>query len=148
MQPLASRPRCGRFALYWVFMKYLGIDFGSKRVGIAMSDAHGTIAFPREVVVNDDSLLSFIVELGKKEHVEAFVIGDTRTHGGAENPVTAKAEEFVAALEEATRLPVERVSEAWSSIEASRYAPLGKEHDDAAAAAFILQRFLDMRKRV
>jgi RNase H-fold protein (predicted Holliday junction resolvase) len=44
-------------------------------------------------------------------------------------------------------LPIERSWEVWSSIEAGRFAGKGHEHDDASAAAFILQRFLDMRKQ-
>ncbi|MBI5457577.1 Holliday junction resolvase RuvX [Candidatus Kaiserbacteria bacterium] len=125
-------------------MKYLGIDYGTKRVGVAVSDAAGTIAFPRATLPNDDKLLSHLEKLVKNEKIGSIVVGDTRSHGGKDNPVTAEAEAFVAALEGAIAVPIERVWEMWSSIEASRYAPEGKGHDDAAAAAVILQRFLDM----
>ncbi len=126
-------------------MKYLGIDYGAKRVGVAISDVEGTIAFPRATLVNNEQLLSQLTELVKNEKIGSIVVGDTRSHGGKDNPVTAEAETFVAALEVAIAVPVERVWEMWSSIEASRYAPEGKGHDDASAAAVILQRFLDMR---
>ena len=126
-------------------MKYLGIDYGSRRVGVAVSDAEGTIAFPRTTLANDDQLFARLREVIEKEHIGMLVVGDTRSHGGADNPVTPEAEAFVATLERETKLPVERVWEMWSSIEASRYAPEGKEHDDAAAAAIILQRYLDIR---
>lgn len=126
-------------------MKYLGIDYGAKRVGIAVSDAAGTIAFPRTTFANNDQLLAQLREVIEKERVEILVVGDTRSHGGADNPVTSEAEAFVAMLEREIKLPVERVWEMWSSIEASRYAPEGKAHDDSAAAAVILQRYLDMR---
>jgi len=128
-------------------MKYLGIDFGTKRIGIAISDAAGTIAFPRATLPNDAQLFSQLEELVKNEKVTCIVVGDTRSHGGKDNPVTAEAEEFVVALQKALATPVERVWEMWSSIEASRYAPEGQEHNDASAAAIILQRFLDTRKR-
>jgi len=126
-------------------MKYLGIDFGTKRIGIAISDAAGTIAFPRATLPNDAQLFSQLEELVKNEKVTCIVVGDTRSHGGKDNPVTAEAEEFVVALQKALATPVERVWEMWSSIEASRYAPEGQEHNDASAAAIILQRFLDTR---
>lgn len=126
-------------------MKYLGIDFGSKRVGIAISDVEGKIAFPRATLQNDGKLLPQIAEVVKNEKITTIVVGDTRSHSGKDNPVTAEAEAFVAALQVATTVPVERVWEMWSSIEASRYAPEGKGHDDASAAAIILQRFLDTK---
>lgn len=126
-------------------MKYLGIDFGTKRVGVAVSDAAGTIAFPRATLPNDAQLFSQLEELVKNEKITCIVVGDTRSHGGKDNPVTAGAEEFVVALQKALPVPIERVWEMWSSIEASRYAPEGKGHDDASAAAIILQRFLDTR---
>lgn len=126
-------------------MKYLGIDFGTKRVGVAISDAAGMIAFPRATLPNDGQLFSQLSELVKNENIGVIVVGDTRSHGGNDNPVTAEAEAFVAALQSAIAVPIERVWEMWSSIEASRYAPDGKGHDDASAAAIILQRFLDTR---
>ena len=127
-------------------MKYLGIDYGAKRVGLAVSDAAGSIAFPRATLPNDTQLFSQLEELVKNEKISAIVVGDTRSHGGKDNPVTASAEAFVEALQKALAIPVERVWEMWSSIEASRYAPEGKGHDDASAAAVILQRFLDTKK--
>ena len=127
-------------------MKYLGIDYGAKRVGVAVSDAAGTIAFPRATLPNDAQLFSQLAELITNEKIGSIVVGDTRSHGNKENPVTAEAESFVAALQKTFDVSVERVWEMWSSIEASRYAPEGKEHNDASAAAIILQRYLDMRR--
>ena len=127
-------------------MKYLGIDYGSKRVGIAASDEGGSIAFPRVVIDNTPHLIEDVLELMKKEGASAVVIGDTRGSGGSANPVTKEAESFAEEL--VTRgVAVERVWELWSSIEASRYAEKGNEHEDSAAAAIILQRFLDIKIR-
>ena len=127
-------------------MKYLGIDFGTKRVGLAVSDDAGAIAFPRATLPNDAQLFSQLVELVKNEKIGSIVVGDTRSHGGKDNPVTAEAEAFVSALQTSmSDIPVKRVWEMWSSIEASRYAPEGKGHDDSSAAAIILQRFLDIK---
>jgi putative Holliday junction resolvase len=125
-------------------MKYLGVDYGAKRVGIAISDAEGKIAFPRGEVNNDEKLLVSIARLAEEEKVGHIVVGDTRASGGADNPITSSARAFVTELEKTLAIPVECAPEIWSSIEASRYAPEGSEHSNAAAAAIILQRFLDM----
>lgn len=125
-------------------MKYLGIDYGSKRIGTAVSNAEGTIAFPRTTFANGRKLLETLSELLRQEKIEHIIVGDTRSHGGSENPVTAEAEKFMEALADETKLPVSRAFEVFSSIEASRYAPDPNQHDDSAAAAVILQRFLDM----
>ena len=125
-------------------MKYLGLDYGARRIGFAVSDAEGKIAFPRTTLPNDGKLLAELVRIVADEEIEHIIVGDTRSHGGASNPVTAEAEAFARELKRATGIPVARQFEAWSSIEASRYAPQGKGHDDASAAAIILQRFLDM----
>lgn len=125
-------------------MKYLGIDYGAKNIGLAVSNAEGTIAFPRKTIPNSPNALDEIRALIADEGVGTIVLGDTRSHGGAENPISAEADEFGVDLHRETGLAIERGWEAWSSIEASRLAPEGHPHDDAAAAAIILQRFLDM----
>lgn len=124
-------------------MKYLGIDYGTKRVGLAVSDAGGSIAFPHSVVQNDGELLGKLVELVKSAWIRTVVIGDTRAGNGAENTITPEAEKFAEELRAAAEVPVEWAREAGSTVEASRYAPPGREHDDSASAAIILQRFLD-----
>lgn len=125
-------------------MKYLGIDYGSKRVGTAVSDAEGKIAFPRAEVPNNEKLHRSLAAIVGQEGVGKIIVGDTRAFGGTQNPITPEAEAFTAKLRELTGIPVELAFEAGSSIEASRYAPRGEEHNDAAAAAIILQRYLDM----
>lgn len=126
-------------------MKYLGVDYGSHNIGIAVSDAGGSIAFPREQIVNDARAIGAILKLAKDERTEVVVVGDTRAINGGANEVTKSAEKFMAALE-ATGIKVEKVWEAWSSVEAARFAPKGKAHDDSAAAAVILQRYLDTKR--
>lgn len=123
-------------------MRYLGIDYGAKRIGLAASSE--SIAFPHSVVANDAELFAVLRDVIAKEKIESIVIGDTRSFSGRENPVTKEAERFIERLKKETGLPVIAAFEAGSSIEASRYAPENKAHDDGAAAALILQRYLDM----
>lgn len=125
--------------------KYLGVDYGTKRVGVAVSDERGAIAFPRVMLPNDAELLPRLLRMLEDERVERIVMGDTRTAGGMENPVTPGADRFARELGRRADMPVERAFEVWSSIEAGRGAE-ERGHDDAAAAAFILQRFLDMQR--
>jgi putative Holliday junction resolvase len=121
-------------------MRYIGIDYGKRRVGVAVSDADGKIAFPRGTLSNDGRVVQAIVELAAQEKADRIILGDTLSHSGAANPVTAEANQFKEHLV-AAGLSVESGFEAWSSIEASRES--GHDHDDASAAAIILQRYLD-----
>src|SRR5277367_2568238 len=109
-------------------MKYLGIDYGGKRVGIAVSDAAGMIAFPRTTVPNDGGLIAHIQTVIQEEHVDSIVVGDTKSHNGANNPISKEADAFVEDLARGTGLPVERSWELWSSIEAGKSAIKGHEH--------------------
>ncbi len=125
-------------------MRYLGIDYGAKRIGVAISNAEGTIAFPRKTIPNDSTAIELLKEMLVAEKAEAIVVGDTRTISGEANPVTEKTEQFAKRLSESTSLPLLWAREAGSSVAVSDSAP-GDAHDDAAAAAFILQRYLDMK---
>ena len=124
-------------------MRHLGIDYGEKRIGLALSSEG--IAFPHSVIENGANVFAALSGIIEKEKVGAIIVGDTRTLSGLENPVTREADAFARKLEKHVSIPVERIFEARSSIEASRYATRGEEHNDAAAAAVILQRYLDMR---
>ena len=122
-------------------MRYLGIDYGEKRIGLAVSSEG--LAFPRAVLPNDGKLFAALADLISKEKIETIVVGDTRSFGGRKNPITKEAESFIERLKKETGLPVTPAWEAGSSVEASRHAPDEAKHDDAAAAV-ILQRYLDM----
>ncbi len=125
-------------------MKYFCVDYGSKRIGTAVSNAEGTIAFPRVTVQNAAAAIAEIAALIAGEKAEAIIVGDTRTLEGAENPVTKEAEDFAARLGQAAQLPMIWAREAGSTMGVSDTLAT---HDDAAAAAFILQRYLDMNTR-
>lgn len=127
-------------------MRYLGIDYGEGSVGLALSDRDGSFAFPHANYPNDGKLVDAIAALVLREGVAEIVVGDTLADTGGRNPITAQSDVFAAALERATGLPVRRTREAWSTHEAARYAPIDKKHDDSAAAAIILQRYLDAKR--
>ena len=136
-------------------MRYLGIDFGSKRVGLALSDESGTLAFPYSVLQNDETLLPEMERIVKEQKVKLVIMGESKDFNGKENPIAAKAEEFKRAVEKLTRKKVEYEPECLTSVQAgrnyarrpesSRGATPQRENNmlDASAAAIILQSYLD-----
>ena len=125
-------------------MKFLGIDYGAKRIGLAVSNDAGTIAFPRETVANMKGIIATIQKIIRDEHIGFVVVGDTKSYGGIPNPVTLQVRGFVDDLKAVLDVPIASSWEAGSTMEANRYDPSGA-HNDSAAAAVILQRYLDIK---
>ncbi|MFA6446229.1 MAG: Holliday junction resolvase RuvX [Candidatus Paceibacterota bacterium] len=123
-------------------MRILGIDYGTKRVGIAVSDIHGKIAFPKVVLKNTSSLVDDILKLVQELEVGSIVIGESRGHDGKVNAVNEMVLTLQKSLEDKTNLPVILEPEFLTSFEAARYTGEG-DNLDAGAAAIILQRYLE-----
>ncbi|MBX4216120.1 Holliday junction resolvase RuvX [Candidatus Parcubacteria bacterium] len=126
-------------------MRYLGIDYGSKKAGIALSDESGTLAFPKAIMKNTPRLVTELCAIAAKEGIGAMVIGASYDSSGRENEVMADVRRFAEALDEASGLPVYFENEAFSSVEARRLQA-HTEVDDSAAA-LILQRYLDKKNK-
>lgn len=126
-------------------MRILGLDYGARRIGIALSDEGAQFAFPHSTIPNDASAIDRIQSICKKEEVKEIAMGDTRAANEVGNAITDEAEAFADTLGTHSGKVVKLVREAWSSAEAARFAPKGV-HDDAAAAAIILQRYLDTKR--
>jgi putative holliday junction resolvase len=139
-------------------MRHLGIDYGSKRVGLAISDEEGKLAFPYKIIKNDTTLIDTIHNICGEEEVSAIVIGESRDLSGEPNKIMGSIEEFKRNLEGELDLPIDFEKEFMTTIEARGRA--GKESNtarksasrrskvtevDASAAALILQRFLDRK---
>ena len=123
-------------------MKYLGIDYGSKRIGLAVSDPNGSIAFPREVIVNKGKeTLDYIATFCEREKIGAIVLGQSLNYKQEANPVQSQISNFKFHIESLTTVPVHYQSESLTSAEASRNT--NKANLDASAAALILQAWLD-----
>lgn len=140
----------------------LGIDYGARRIGLALSDATATLASPWRLVQRPPSeaetlrvMIKEIESLVKDDDgLEAVVVGWPRRLDGSPNDQTKIVETFARALEAKIAVPVVLQDERLSSREAeSRLAV--RESDwrkrkarlDAAAAAVILQDYLDARPR-
>lgn len=127
--------------------KYLGIDFGSKRVGLATSDDLGTMAFPHSVISNDKNLLEEIEKIIKKENITDIVIGESKNFAGEPNKIMVEIEKFKNLLAGETKLNVFLEPEFMTSSQAELIQGKNSMHD-ASAAAIILQSFLDKKSSV
>jgi len=119
----------------------MGIDYGSKRVGIAFTDDKGLMAFPHGVLQNTEKLLSELCELIEEKNVEEIVIGYSLNKDGQPNQIQGAIEELITDLTLQTGLPVHLEPEQYSTQEAIRFQGRN-EHTDASAAAIILNSFI------
>jgi len=137
-------------------MKYLGIDYGAKRVGLAISDEDGMIAFPYKTLKNDLMLVDLVHSICGEEGVSAIVLGESHDLSGKPNKIMGSIEEFKRNLEGELDLPIDFEKEFMTSLHSSeqksksiflaRKVKTEKvEKDDSKAAALILQRYLDRK---
>ena len=68
-------------------MKYMGIDYGTKRIGVALSDEGGSVAFPHSVVGAGASAHTALATLAVAESVSGIVFGLSLTQDGVDNPL-------------------------------------------------------------
>jgi putative Holliday junction resolvase len=124
-------------------MRYLGIDYGTKKIGLALSDEAGMMGFPYRIVPNDAMFFEMVRQLVAAESVGAVVIGDSLDFSGNENKVAAEARAFAAQLE-AAGITVFFEPEMLTTQEARRDIEGVRGHGDvdASAAALILTSFL------
>lgn len=142
-------------------MRFLGIDYGTKRIGLAISDENNGLAFPKEIVMNDINTMKRIGEIIEKENIGEFVIGESVDFSGKLNALSARIEVFILELQEKFKLPVHKQKEFLTSVEArksinnkkslspsqahSKVKQIKSGRIDASAAALILQRYLDKK---
>jgi putative Holliday junction resolvase len=142
-------------------MKYLSIDYGEKKTGIAISDDEGRFAVPYEVAKTNDTLLSKISAIIKKEGITKVVMGESNDFKGRENKIMKDIRKFADLLGNNTSVEIVMEPEFLSSVQAERnissrrpdhyhgnrrFARKDNRNDkmlDARAAAIILQSFLD-----
>lgn len=131
--------------VYNTRMRFLGIDYGSKRVGAALSDEAGEFALPLQVLPNTATLLPALKKIIAEKKVGAVVLGESKNFKGEPNLIMKKIAEFKRVLEDETGLPVHLEPEFLTSAEAERVQ--GKNRmQDASAAALILKSYLERIK--
>lgn len=134
-------------------MRYLGIDYGEKRTGLAICDANETLAAPLTVINSQKALLQKIADITKKEDVEAIVVGLPLNMDDSQGPQARRILDFAKRLEEYVEIPIYFQDERLSSFDAEeKLAPINltrgkkKKRIDAIAAAAILEAFLEQKK--
>lgn len=131
-------------------MRYLGIDYGTKKIGLALSDELGTMGFPRTILPHTPRLVDDLHELIKKEHVGAIVMGESYNFSHEDNPIAEDVRNLARELTDRTGLAVYFEPETYTSAEARRLpAKEGRSRStkkqgpvDASAAAIILTSYL------
>jgi len=131
-------------------MRYLGVDYGSKKVGLALSDEEGTMGFPHGIIQNTPRLADELCALIAEKDVGAIVIGESRNLAGGDNPIAKDARMLGSALASRAGVPVFYESEVFTTALARRApekemksrAPKVHAQVDASAAALILTSYL------
>jgi putative Holliday junction resolvase len=141
-------------------MKYLAIDYGTKRIGLALSDDSGTLAFPYSIIATGKQNIDEMQKIIEKEKIDEVIMGSSLTGQGIENPVMVYIKNFEKALRARITQPIHLVNEfgttaavrsahAFTDAKPRRQASpsrTSKKHIDDQAAAMILQRYLDGNK--
>jgi putative Holliday junction resolvase len=136
-------------------VRAIAVDVGKVRIGVAIADELGLVAHPRPYVDGRDprKAVEALAVLAEAEHADRFVVGLPRTLKGEEGPSARRARKFAAALTKRTGLAVELCDEWLSTREArGRLRDAGlderalRERVDSAAAAVVLQAWLDGRR--
>lgn len=125
-------------------MRLLGIDFGTKKIGLAISDTNGRFAMPFKVIKNDTlkSIVAEVVGICQAEKIDQIVIGKSVNYQNEANPVDKSAQVFATNLQTELDIPVVFEVETLTTKEAERI--IGKDSlTDARAAALILKSFID-----
>lgn len=131
-------------------MRFLGVDYGLKKIGLAVGDDATGLAFPYGVIAAGDDAPERIIAIAAKEGAEAFVVGipipNEMFHSDEQLNITMA---FVRTLQDKTDMPVSVVDEQFSSAEARRMQrEYGvKAAEDAVAAQIVLQAHLDEVRR-
>jgi len=130
----------------------LALDIGEKRIGVAVGDETGTLARPLTTIARASKRQDFerIARLVTEQSAERVIAGYPRSLSGDEGPQAQRVRRYVEALAITLRVPVELWDERYTTVEATerlheakRRRPRDRGQLDAAAAAIILQDYLD-----
>lgn len=128
-------------------MRLLGIDYGNRKIGLAIGDDEANVAAPLEVITNEGELT--VVKLGKRVHdedIDGIVVGVPLSQGGHHGPEQLEiVRKFIERLKLQVTVPVFEEDESYTSAESIRMKKETKSavEEDALAAAMILQQFLE-----
>lgn len=138
-------------------MKYLGLDLGTRTLGVSISDVTKTVASTYKTIrFSDEDYDKAITELAtiiEKESIEKMILGFPKNMNGTIGPKGELTLNFKERLEETFHIPVEMQDERLSTVEATKYMVKAdvsrkkrKTKIDSLAANIILQTYLDKKK--
>lgn len=134
-------------------MRYLAIDYGAKRTGLAVCDANELVASPLSVLEGPRNLVERIAQVVEAENIETVVVGWPLNMDGSEGPQAQEVRAFAERMRKRVGVPVVFQDERLSSFGAEeklRETGLSKakrrQRQDALAAAEILRAFLEARQ--
>lgn len=126
-------------------MRLMGIDYGEKRIGIALSDESVQFAFPHSVIENSPNTIKKIRIICQENKVGKIILGQSLDYKKQPNPIMEKIDKFKAVLEKEIGLLVVYKWEVLTTKEAERVQ--GRHNKiDASAAALILKSFIESGK--
>lgn len=133
-------------------MNVLCIDFGLRRVGLAVGSPESGVAFTRDVLLNEDGLFVKLKSFIDAEGIEKILVGMPYKRDGSDGDIQAFLQDFVEELKRRFSLPVELIDERYTSkIAAEKLHMVGmKARDqkgilDSVAAQVMLQEWLEGR---
>ena len=156
VNPLRQRPTPCFGAMYTDAMRVLALDVGERRIGAAISDPLGVIATPLTVVERVGGVRDYerLIALAQEHEAERILVGMPVSMDGAARMQARAVQRFVDDLTERSPLPVETLDERLTTVEAERRmmeagasASKRRAERDAAAAAVLLQAYLESRRR-
>jgi putative Holliday junction resolvase len=139
-------------------MRYMGLDYGDKTVGVAVSDEMGITAQPYITITRERrnklrQTCKQIEDIIREKNIEIIVVGKPLNMNGTEGERIEETREFIEMVRRRTGLTVEELDERLTTVEADRILDATgvakenrKEYIDKMAAAIILQTYLDMKK--
>lgn len=127
-------------------MNILGVDYGTKNIGLAWTQAGIDVVLPFGTVKNQSSAVTELIMLIKKEEIDKIVVGLPIGLEGKENKNTARVRSFIGRLRGHVNVPIELVNESFSSHEADRLE--GGVSRDEKAAMIILQNYINKKNNI
>ncbi len=126
--------------------KYLGVDYGTKRTGLAVSDGDGRLAVVKETIraEGQQAVIDRIKEIIEEDAIEVVVIGLPTNMDGESTEMTESVERFIEKLRNHVEIPVQTADERLTSEMAQKLLRGVKDAErDQVAAQILLQNFLD-----
>jgi len=126
-------------------IKYLGLDYGAGKIGLAIADSEIKLASPFKVLKNDQEFYDSFTRICKEEKIDKIIIGLPKGLKGTKSVQYKKVKKFIKDLQKKIKLPILEQDEKYTTQYAQRLLKNSKKKniDDDVAAMLILQSWLD-----